>query len=225
MAVQLDFEPADVKKLFWTLVVIIIALVSIYLIDQTLGPIREVHEMFDLDAEGNVPSWFSSTLLFLVGLIFFCTAHRTAPGARPSRLFLGAAALLFAYLSVDEAAAVHEHITWVFDDVPWVPKLRGGHAVWLLLYLGAGAVALIASRRQLLAMLKQYRRETIMMAVGIALYAGAAAGLEVVKYQVMPANPSLLQNVVEVALEESAEMLGASITLCGAALFAFQRLS
>jgi hypothetical protein len=63
----------------------------------------------DLDAEGNIPTWVSSAkLLAISALAVMCWAgERQAPGLRHRWLWLGVA-VLFAAMSLDETASLHE---------------------------------------------------------------------------------------------------------------------
>lgn len=64
--------------------------------------------MFDLGAEGNVPSWYSATKLFIVALcIYFYGRFIVLRDKLPGLLIL-AGALLFVFLSLDEGGQLHE---------------------------------------------------------------------------------------------------------------------
>lgn len=71
-------------------------------------PDRGLVRLFDMGTEGNVPTWYQSTLLLgcAVLLAVICAARR-ARADRFARHWL-ALSILFALLSLDEAAAIHE---------------------------------------------------------------------------------------------------------------------
>lgn len=64
--------------------------------------------MFDLDMEGNVPAWYSSTKLLAVALCLYIYGRLILLNDRLAGWLILAAAALFAYLSLDEGAELHE---------------------------------------------------------------------------------------------------------------------
>ena len=72
---------------------------------QTWFPISLITP-FDLDRDANLPTWFSSSCLMISALLMGWIGAAKAPG-RDRKLWLAMAAI-FAYLSVDEAAELHE---------------------------------------------------------------------------------------------------------------------
>lgn len=83
---------------------------------------------FNLDAEMNVPTWFSSALLALCGLLTLRVAAReNAPGWRRKWRFLAGA---FFICSIDEIAAMHEMLV---DPVRSLLHTRGLlHFAWVV---------------------------------------------------------------------------------------------
>jgi len=74
--------------------------------DRVFGLVR----LFDIGREGNVPAWFSSTLLLVSALLLWSVAavERRRGNAHAVRwVVLGAVTML---LSVDETASVHERL-------------------------------------------------------------------------------------------------------------------
>jgi hypothetical protein len=65
-------------------------------------------QWFDLDTEGNIPTWYSSTLLLLCSGLMFLIANLQDVTSQ-QRYWLGLA-IVFLILSLDEAAAIHEHL-------------------------------------------------------------------------------------------------------------------
>ena len=77
------------RKLFLSLVCIQLLLVVIYGIDGWVhGPNERLDDVIDLDAEGNLPTWFSSFQLALIAISFWALASRVRETLRPSRRFL-----------------------------------------------------------------------------------------------------------------------------------------
>ena len=82
---------------------------------QVFGPLHHSLERFvNLNKEGNLPSWFASTQLTLVGLVYAAFALREfRKGLRPWVLPL--LAVVFVGLSLDETAQIHERIGTISD--------------------------------------------------------------------------------------------------------------
>jgi hypothetical protein len=65
-------------------------------------------QMFILDFEANVPTWFSSGLLLYAAVLLALLAADASCGARPFVNHWRFLAVLFVYLSIDEAVSIHE---------------------------------------------------------------------------------------------------------------------
>lgn len=160
---------------------------------------------FDLNAEGAVPSWFSSLLLATSGVIVLAIATLKLQVRDRYRLHWLLIGLMFVYLSADEAAEIHEmwrhylmpYTNWtrVFFYRSAVPNIIIATVVGLFLLpfaqaLGRGTqIRLVASAALYVA-----------GAIGVEMLGGAqheALGTENLRYQFL------------VALEETLEMSGA----------------
>lgn len=98
---------AFTKKVIVTAVACELLLVGIYWFDvATDGYFQTLHQLFDLDSEGNIPAWFSSSQLFGVAMAFWSCALRKRRGAKPSKLFFALAGLAALYASSDETAQI-----------------------------------------------------------------------------------------------------------------------
>src|SRR5687768_11951693 len=62
-----------------------------------------------LSYEGNVPTWYASSLLLLCAVMPGLIASEI-PAAGSGRRHWWALAILFAFMSLDEAAEIHEHL-------------------------------------------------------------------------------------------------------------------
>ncbi len=118
----------SVYKIFWTAIFIItgiLAVHSFFVLSHhfisTEFP-EFLVERFNIDAEANIPTWFSTILLFLVSVTAFFI-HRLKSG-RPdgcscwNKIWLGLG-ILYLFLSIDEAAQIHELINRL-TDIKWV---------------------------------------------------------------------------------------------------------
>ena len=72
--------------------------------DSVLGLVH----VFDLESEHNIPAWFSSSMLFVCGLLLGMVAFtRRVEGARYAAHWTGLS-IIFLYMSLDEAIMIHE---------------------------------------------------------------------------------------------------------------------
>lgn len=72
----------------------------------------ELLELLSLSAEGNLPTWWASILLFSCGL----TLASIARAAELSRPHWWGLAVIFFYMSLDEAAQLHEELGAIFGE-------------------------------------------------------------------------------------------------------------
>ncbi len=210
------------RKLFLTLICLELLLVVFYGTDAWVqGSAGQLHSLIDLDAEGNLPAWFSSFQLALIAICFWVLAARFRATQRPSRRFLRACGGFFLLLSMDETAQLHERITESLGSryIDWVPVYVSNHpgdAIICSLIL----VACMAAALPHLRGLWQMSRTCSLIAIaGSAVYVTGAAVLESVGYKMISARstPSLYRT--EVAAEELFEMMGASLILYAVLLF------
>lgn len=104
-------------SLFLGVIVVILALASLLAIywgtvsieNQSFVNLRKIYiRLFDLNREANIPTWFSSILLILNAFTLAIIAIHTKAqrGSYHTQWFVLAA--IFLYLSIDEAALLHE---------------------------------------------------------------------------------------------------------------------
>jgi hypothetical protein len=189
--------------------VIDLALVALYLIANLLG---HAPRMFDLDAESNLPTWYSSVQLFLLAqaltVLALLLARRSWRDAAPF-LFLAAIALL---LSADEVATIHERFARHFETgLTGVARAelyftRTGY--WMLALGPMLATALAAGIWLITRRLKIPRSVAVKGLLGVAFFFLSATGVEMLSNFA-----SGIANVAQVAIEEGGEMMGVTIVL------------
>ena len=209
-------------KLFLTLICIELLLVVVYGTDAWVqGPTERLHAVIDLDAEGNLPTWFSSFQLALIAISLWALGARMRESHRPSRRFLRGCGGFFLLLSIDETAMMHERITASLGSryIDWVPVYLGNHVYGSILCVLTLIACLAAAYPHLCGLWRMSRRASLIAAAGCGVYVTGAAVLETVGYRMLEAGVSLALYRVEVAAEEFLEMLGASMILYGVLLF------
>jgi hypothetical protein len=210
MDLKYSFTAKHATRVFIWLIVIELAFCAIYYTDFLLNePNWRIHKLFDLDLEANIPTWFSSIQLFMIGLISALTAQSQHYKTPPSKWGLTFFGLGFMYLSMDEASSIHEKLTYEFHNNPLVPYFDGVHGIWIVVYGSIGIVVLLLLCRDLWAICKTLRREALIFIVGMIIYLAGAGGAETITYFYLDKTIPWVY-AVEVTLEEFLEMFGAS---------------
>jgi hypothetical protein len=167
----------------------------------------QASEIFSLTHEGNVPTWFSTLLLVSVaGLSVMIALCQTE--ARTGWWGLGG---LFLYLSIDEAAALHETFT-----TPLREALNlGGYLYFGWVLVGVPFV-LIMALLFLPFVWQLPRRTQITIVIAAMLYLIGALGIEVISANLWYQNDgtSLLYSAIG-TVEEFCEMQGVIVLLYG----------
>lgn len=156
-------------------------------------------QLFDVDQENNLPTWYSAFLLGLSAAFLWLVA---ADASARGKAWSGAWRVLsvgFLLMSLDEVAGVHETINSII--VPsWA--IAGGIAAALL------GVAFIPF------LLHLPRRTAVLFAVSGAIFLAGATGLEIVGNEMVRQRlRETLRYSLTAALEESLEMAGVLLFL------------
>jgi len=191
-------------------------LVTVYWFDIfSNGIFQPLHNLFDLDGEGNIPAWFSSAQLLTIALAFLTHALRQPWRSRPSKGFFGLAAFVALYLSMDEAGQVHEQVTmWMGQKyVDWLPSYAGKHFWWVMIAvaLAVGLVQLLTV--DLLNIWSKHQRFLRLVVLGACIGLGGCMGVETLGYKLLDGDRTTLLYKLEVTIEEFMEMFGATLIL------------
>jgi len=186
--------------------------------------------LFDLDAEGNPPSWWFGVQQLLVALVFLLLASRIFASderLRPLRPLFVTAGIGFGIISLDEIGELHETISKLIEksvkirgferrltkSLHVTHHLRGG-GLWIPLYAIIGIVALALLAPYFVKAYKLWRREVLTVVIGFAVFVASAALLQVVGY-FFPIRS--LAHRVYVFVEQGLKMGGVTIVLWGVA--------
>lgn len=142
------------------------------------GALLEIREsfvrLFRLNAEANVPTWYSSVQLLAGAGVCFGLARAEEPGSRNRRHWQLFSAV-FVYLSIDEAAEIHEMLSRPTSSVV------GASGPLLYAWIVPAAMIVVAFVLFNLRFVRGLPRRTAQqLALGLALYVGGAIGLEAV---------------------------------------------
>jgi len=221
MRLHVEVTKEDAQSLLIGLVLFELLLVGIYLWLQLF--LHHPMRIFDLDGEANLPSWFSSVQLFIIGQIFFLKSCQNDAEIQPSPLFLRLVCFGFIFLSLDEAAYIHETLNRILILSSSMPHFKGEHGAWIFLYTFGGIGILLGSFKGILAMWTRYCRESAIMTLGITIALSGGVILEIISYQFLRSGSTPLAYIIEVAFEEFFEMSGGSVVLYGASRLLFRK--
>ena len=163
----------------------------------------EVRRLFDLDAEATLPAYYSGAQLLVIAITFATVGTRFS-GRRRCELNVAAIALVLA--SLDEVVSLHENVGI------WLNNLADsgapfGHRWWVI----PGFVVALALAWVLRHVLQSLgRRSARLVVLGTGVFFFGALGLEAISSRF---DLRSLGYMTEVAFEESAEMIGATIVL------------
>lgn len=214
MSYQLILSKDHPRRIFTILTIIQLALVSVYVVIFIIN--NRNSEMFNLDAEGNIPAWFSSVQLFLTGLVLFAGNIDHITFNKLTRNFIRLMALGFILLSLDESAKIHETLSNLLKSAGWKYYFKGKSGVWIIVYSAVGAAVILWGWRAISVLLRHFKKEIVIITSGFAVLFLGAVVLETLAYQYLKDNGHETLYKIEVAFEEYFEMLGASIMLLGA---------
>lgn len=166
---------------------------------------ESVANEFFLDGEKNVPTWFSTILLYSVSLvslvIYYFLRHREGDiNSYRFWLVFGAA---FIFLSLDEQTSIHEILDKVLP-FKWVyPYLAGGIIFFIYTFKSLKKNPLLVTRRYVIS--------------GILILAAGGMILELISHILYPL-PHHIQSI-EFVMEEGCEMAGVIIILYGCLIY------
>lgn len=219
MKIYFDLAIRDLNKLFLGLILVELLLVAGYVLNVLWGsPSWIVTKLIDLDDEGSIATWFSSMQLFVVGLLFLFKSRHANAVELPSAAFFCILGLGFIFLSIDEAAAIHEKINIALKQIALMPRFKGDHGIWIYVYVLLAGTFLVLTLRNFIVLWKHSRRIAFIVVIGLLTFVTGAVLLEIIGYQFLRDDMASWRYVTEVALEEFLEMLGISIVLYGVLL-------
>ena len=171
---------------------------------------RRILQLFNLDAEESIATWYSSSLLLLCSILLatIAFARRNEEGRYVGHW--GALSIVFLYLSVDEGVAVHEVIGNLMKEFLRAFGIEPAgllNRVWVI----PAAILLLAFVVALRGFLSHLpaRQRTMFLVSGI-VYAGGAIGMEMVNGLVLTlyGERQIMSTLVLPNLEESLELAG-----------------
>lgn len=156
-----------------------------------------VSALFDLDQEANLPTWFSSSLLFsvaLASLIIVRLSSKVKDLVKRRSFWLGFS-LISIYLSLDEASGLHELLS----------TLLGIRWIWIYIPLGTLCFIIIAYSLEFTIKNQDLTNHIL---GGYTVFITGALSSEIFNFY-------FVLGKAEAAIQEGFEMLGTIIILTG----------
>lgn len=130
-------------------------------------------ELFSLDAENNVPTWFSSTLLMACATLLAIIGLVTRRAKARHGVYWLSLAAIFVYLSIDEASSIHEH-----RGAPGVGDVGG---VFFFEWVIPGIIAVVIVAAAFSRFVRDLPRRTgLLFVIAGGIYVFGALGFELI---------------------------------------------
>jgi hypothetical protein len=198
------------KWLFLVFAAIDIFFVLFYFAGIAMGwDSSKLFELFNVDMEANLPSWYAGTQLFIVAIGYLVLGSRLVPdrrktaALRPLWLMLG---IGFTVLSADEVGKLHERIgNWMLRH-----RVFSFHYLdqWMVLYLIIAGVLLVIFGKQLIRACREWPLEAFLFLLGFMVLACGGFAAEMI--QVLRRYQGA-RHLFLLGMEEWTEMLGVTI--------------
>jgi hypothetical protein len=160
--------------------------------------------LFNINRESSIPTWYASTLLFMAAVLLALVAWQKQAQQAPYVRHWRGLALIFLYISIDEAAAIHERFT---EPMQSLFETSGPfYFAWVL--VGIPLVLLFAAFYLRFWWNLPPRIRTLFFVAG-AVYVGGALGVEMIGSSVWyySGGTSLIYSSIG-TVEEFMEMMG-----------------
>jgi hypothetical protein len=177
------------------------------------SPWVTLRDLFDLDLETSIPTWFSATQLAAISLLLVGQAAKR-PDWRNPILLMGA---VFMFLSIDEGASIHDSLYGLVRNQPTFGTAP--FLAWMLPYSCMAIVLLRVLWKPILSARRRAPLETALVACGAVVFATGGGALEIASHYVLIITSERLPFIVSVMAEEFCEMVGVTIMLYALMLF------
>jgi len=170
-------------------------------------------ELFDFDYEANLPSFYSSTaIIFCAALLWIIGIQKRRDNAPFKYHWIGLA-IIFTFLGIDEAVALHEDIGDFFEDQHWVDAEGFLYFAWVVPY---GTLLFLFAASYMKFVFALPKQTMILFIAAGTIFISGAIGIEVVSANEADLNGTdTLYYSVLYTLEELCEMFGIVIFCYG----------
>lgn len=206
------------KHLLTILVAANLLLAALYLLTNHILTLSSwsLVNWFDLNAEANIPTWFSSAQLLLLSILAAAVAviyRRLDIDKYQARLFT-VMAVAFLFFSMDETAVIHEAVSVMAQRLEAYLPATVCHAMWVCVYAVTALIVALVCARGMLAFLRDKTGRSVFILGGLVFVCGGvlideAARLYANSVEVLP----VWMPPIVITLEESLEALGETLMI------------
>jgi hypothetical protein len=163
--------------------------------------------LFNLDLEGNIPTYFSASLLLFAALLLWIIGVMKRKSRGPYALQWTILAFIFLYLAVDEASRIHELLNRPTKEL--LGNLTTGTFYFAWWVIPGAAITLVLGLSFLKFFLHLPLETRLFVLIAAILYLGGAIGVEMIgsRYVERHGLENLTYNMIA-TLEETLEMAG-----------------
>ncbi len=205
----------DPKRVLGVLLGIIFVLFALHL-TQTVAffyiddfEVFEEIKMLDFDYEHNLPAFYSSVAILFCAALLWCISTEKLQTRDPFKLHWCVLAIIFTYLGIDEALALHEKVGDFFDGLDLVKSEGFLYFAWVIPYSAIMILFVMFYAKFVLAL----PRQSMILFVGSGgLFVGGAMGVEVFSAREadLYGYDSIVYHVLY-TIEELCEMIGMAL--------------
>ena len=202
---QIFLSPRKTRKYLFVIVVCLFTASTIGIYAKEVWDIGIINRLFNFDKEANIPTLFSSLLLFISSALLFII-YRTSSSKRFYWIILS---LIFLFLCIDETAQIHEIFNNRKSPFEIINRTQIKH-LWVLPYFMLVLLVGLFFKKFLFTLPTKTRNLFILSGI---IYVTGAIGLEVLQEILKIYNPDINIVILKLlySLEEACEMVGISI--------------
>jgi len=207
--VEFSLNPKRVARVMLSIIALltILHVIQLLLFFQIGDPdIFDFIEIIDFDYEANLPSFYSSTSILFCSILLWVIGFQKRKELASFRYHWLGLAVIFTFLGMDEAIALHESIGNFVEDQQWVKAEGFLYFAWVVPY-GILLTLFILSYVKFVFMLP---RQTMILFISAGtLFISGAVGIEIISAQEADINgtETILYSTLY-TIEELCEMLG-----------------
>lgn len=191
----------SLRTLFFWLVAIVVFLLFMHIFPNDI--ILLVDKRFNLNEEANIPTWYSTVLLFSVSVSSFINhflEKKETNTTESGSLFWLVFGVAYCFLSIDEAGRIHEFINYLTSTK------------WVFIYAPFVAIFFVICAHYFFVIRKDDKTVRNWIIGGLSLYITGGLVLEFISFM-LPLPPFMV--LAEILLEEGFEMTGTIMVLIG----------
>ena len=187
--------------------ILVLFLFTVFLLGMNFFPERVstiIDSRFSLDEEANVPTWYSTILLYSISIasfVLYFFSFKEICRNNIWRFYWLVFGSVYLFLSLDEASQIHE----ILDEAQIIK--------WIYLYMFAGGTFFLVTVIYFLTIRNDIKNIRNLILSGLVIYALGGMGMELISDVFSPL-PQVLQQI-EFILEEGLEMIGSIMVLTG----------